>query len=112
MTVNPHIEKAVADYQSRGLDFHDVMSWHLLHGIVMITPEFLCIGYYCRQESAANPQPLADSDMVFVAYFAGDMRAQKAVAPEGIDFIMFERGFKNARGMQVYQMDKFKQLIN
>jgi hypothetical protein len=112
MTTNPHISEAIRTYQEIGRDFHEIMTWHLLHGIVMISPEFMCLGYYCQQESAANPQPLAESDTVFVTYFAGDMSAQKAIAPEGIDLIMFERNFKNVRGMQVYRMEKFKQLIN
>lgn len=112
MTVNAHITEAIDIYRRNGRDFHEVMSWHLLHGVVMITPEFLCLGHYCRAETLSKALPLPVSDTTFVTYFAGDMRGLKAVAPEGIDFIAFERGFKNLRGLKVYSMEKFKHLLH
>ena len=111
MTVNPHIKEAIGIYRRNGQDFQAVLSWHLLHGVVMITPEFICLAHYCREDNLVKPLPLPVANAVFVTYFAGDMRGLKAVSPDGIEFISFERGFRNERGRKVYSMEKFKHLI-
>jgi len=55
MESNPHISRAIYDYRQIGKDFHEVMLWHLLHGLLMVTPDFLCIGYHCRDSDFATP---------------------------------------------------------
>ncbi len=112
MTVNRHITEAIDLYRRNGQDFQEVITWHLLHGVVMLTPEFICLGHYCREGDLTKPLPLTVADTTFVTYFAGDMRGLKAVAPEGIGFISFERGFRNERGRKIYSMEKFKHLIH
>ena len=112
MTVNPLITAGIKTYHENGQDFQDVVSWHLLHGVVHITPEFVCFGHYCRHDNLGLPLPLADSDTAFVTYFAGDMRGLRTIAGHGLEFIAFERGFQNERGRKVYSMAKFKHLIH
>lgn len=112
MTVNPHITAAIAFYARTEQDFHAIVTWHLLHGVVMITPEFLCLGHYCRHDNLGLPLPIAEANTAFVTYFAGDMRGLKAIAGHGLEHIAFERGFRNERGRKIYSMEKFKHLIH
>jgi len=112
MTLNPYIEKAVEAFEKLGEDFHNVMLWHISHGIVLISPEFLAIGYYCGQDDLGHPLPVEQADTVFVTFMAGDMTALKRVSPERIKYIAFKRGLKNAKDDKIYDIEKFKQLIH
>ena len=112
MEVNPHIAKAIHDYKESGKDFHEVMSWHLLHGIVMTSPEFLCVGYFCDKSDLSSPLCLSESDTGFVSYMTGDMAGLKGVTPDGMTYIAFERGFRNCKPAKTYPIKKFLQLIN
>jgi hypothetical protein len=107
-----HIEQAIEAFESLGENFNDVLKWHLALGVVMSTPEFLCLGYYCRDWDISTPLPLKEANCGFVTWFSGSMAGLKAVAGDGLDWIAFKRGFKNARPDQVYDISKFKQLIH
>lgn len=112
MIVNPHIATAVEAFERLGENFHNAMLWHIAHGIVLVSPEFLSVGYYCGKDDLGSPLPVEEADTVFVTFMTGSMTALKRVCPETIKFIAFKRGLKNDKGDQVYPIEKFKQLIN
>lgn len=112
MELNPHIQIGIDAFHDLGENFHEVMLWHLSHGVVMASPEFLCFGYYCRSDDLGTPCPKGAADTGFVTFMSGDMSALKAVAPEGIKFIAFKRAWKNRRPDQIYDIEKFKKLIH
>lgn len=112
MIESPHLQTAIAAYQSIGREFHDVLVWHLLHGLVLAFPAFLCLAHFCRRDDLATPLPHEQADTVFVTFMTGDMRALRAACPAGLDFIAFERGFQTDRPAKVYPMAKFQQLTH
>lgn len=95
MTLNPYIETAVTAFEEIGENFHNVMLWHVAHGIVLISPEFLTIGYYCGNDDTDHPLPVGDANTFFVTFTAGSVAALKRVTPENVRFVAFERGLKN-----------------
>lgn len=111
MIQSPHITTAIRTYERQGEDFHDVMTWHLVHGLVMACMEFLCVGYFCRKDNIKTPVPKHGADTVFVSFMAGSMPDLKSMAPN-IEHIAFKRGFKNTNPVRIYRMDRLKQLIN
>lgn len=110
--VNIHVATAIKAYEETGSSFHDILSWHLLHGVVMITPEFLCLGYYCQKSEIGKPLPLGEADTGFVSYMTGDMAGLKFVTSENLSNIAFERGFRHAKPAKVYPIARFLNLIN
>jgi len=111
MIQSPHISRAVQSYDSKGENFHEVMIWHLVHGLVISCMEFLCIGYFCRKDELNKPLPKGEADTVFVSYMTGDMPTLRTMAPD-IQNIAFKRGFKNDNPAKIYPMERFKTLIN
>lgn len=112
MTLNPYIQTAFESFEKLGESFHHVMLWHISHGLVLVSPEFLAIGYYCAKSDTGTPVQVAEADTVFVTFMAGDMNALKRVSPGGIQYICFKRGMKNHKGDQIYDIEKFKTLIH
>lgn len=112
MMTNPHIATAVDAFERLGENFHNAVLWHIMHGVVLISPEFLSVGYYCRRDEIGEPAHVDDADTIFVTFMTGSMSALKRVCPETIRFIAFKRGLKNGKGDQIYEIEKFKQLIN
>lgn len=111
MRVNPHIERAIEQHRADGMEFHDLVSWHMLHGIVMVTPSFLLLGYYCRHDAPHLAKGIGESDCGYVTYMTGDPVAAAKMCGYGIDFIAFRRGFKNFKPSQVYPMDRVAKLL-
>ena len=111
MTVNRHIQRAIEQHRNDGVDFHDVVSWHLLHGVAMFHPDFIVLGYYCRHDEPLKPRDIKESDCGYVTYLAGNMKAAMKVSGDGIEFIGFRRGYKNLRPSQVYPMNRVAALI-
>lgn len=97
-------------YEKAGEAFHDVLSWHLLHGLVLVMPAFLWLGYFCQRGDLSLPMPRELSDTIFITFMTGDMRAALESRPLGIDFLAFERIFKNSRFAKVYPIDKFQKI--
>lgn len=112
MELNPHITTGISAFQHLGENFHEVMLWHLSHGVVMASPEFLCLGYYCQHDDLGTPCKLSESDTGFVTFMSGSMAALKGVVPDGMKYIAFKRAFKNTKPDKVYDLEKFKQLIH
>lgn len=112
MTVNPHIKTAIEIYAAKGIDFHEIVTWHLLHGFVLSSPEFLCVGHYCQGCDITLALSLAESNMAFITFMAGSMSELKAFSPNGLKFIAFERFFKNNREIKAYEIGKFLTLIH
>ena len=109
MTANPHMTTAVDSFQKVGGNFHETLLWHLMHGFVIVDSEFLCIGYYCRNDDLAAPSVFEKSNTAFVTYMTGNLKALKSWVRSGIDFIAFMRGFKNAgRPARCYPIDYLK----
>lgn len=110
--MSQHIAIAVEAFERLGEDFHNAMLWHLANGIVLVSPEFLSVGYFCNKDDLGLPVPVDEADTVFVTFMTGSMSALKRVCPETIRFIAFKRGLKNDNGDKIYEIEKFKQLIN
>jgi len=112
MEINEHLRTAIRMHHGIGKDFHDVLSWHLLHGVVLLNPDFMCLGYYCRKDDLSTPVAEQQADTGFVTFMTGSMKALKDFAKPGMRHIAFMRGFKNSKAPKVYDIDRFKTLIN
>ncbi len=111
MTASPHITTAIDTYAKAGVKFHDVLVWHLMHGLVLALPAFLWIGYFCQRGDMASPSPFELSDTLFITFMTGDIRKASDSLPSGVEFIAFERGFKSSHPPKCYPMAKFQKLI-
>jgi hypothetical protein len=111
MQVNPHIKNAIQLHAKNGRDFHDVLTWHLLHGVVYSSPEFLCLGYYCMKDNLRVPRRKCGSDCGFVTFMSGSMAALRRFVADDVQNIAFERGFKNMRPARAYSLAKIESLL-
>lgn len=111
MMVNPHLEKAIQLYGKNGKSFHEVLSWHLIHGFVMIDTDWLCMGYYCNKEDIHKPMKIEESDTGFVSFLSGCLERPKTLVRFGISNVAFMRWFKNQRPVSIYPLERFEKLI-
>ena len=111
MRINKHIQTAIDQHRDDGMDFHDLVTWHMLHGVAMFHPDFVLLGYYCRHDEPHLVRNKKESDCGFITYIAGDPLAVFKLAGQGIDFISFRRGFKNFKPSQTYPLKRFAKLL-
>ena len=115
MEINEHLKIAIRMHEDVEINFHDLMSWHLLHGVVIATADFLCLGYFCKKDALETPLPEDQADTGLIAYMGGNMK--KLINLElfpwrpGIKHIAFSR-IKNDKPLTIYSMDRLKKLIN
>lgn len=105
--MNQHIEKARHDYESKNIDFKQLLAWHLLHGVVLCWSDLFAFGFYSDSGEPMEPVLRHHADTLFVTYFTGDMRAGLSNFYQQFEYIAFQRSFKNSDKIRVLDMESF-----
>jgi hypothetical protein len=105
--MNHHLAKAIAIYEQEGIDFQQLLTWHLCYGIVVCDMDSFAIGFSCFYSNPTQAVPLHDGDTLFVTFSTGDMHTALHKYAQQYDHIAFQRSFKGSNRIRVHDMYKF-----
>ena len=71
--MNKHLAKAIALYEENDIDFQQLLTWHLCHGIVVCDHDSFSMCYFSDSESPETPCLFEHSDTLFVTICTGNM---------------------------------------
>ena len=102
--MNQHLAKAIEIY---GKDLQQLLAWHLCHGIVVSSHEYLAFGFYSDTEQPEQAVEPHHANTLFVTFSTGDMRKALEQFIDRFDYIAFQRSFKGDNCIRVYNIQKF-----
>ena len=105
--MNQHLAKAIAIYEENDIDFQQLLTWHLCHGIVVCDHDSFSMGYFSDSGAPETPCLFEHSDTLFVTFSTGDMCGALSKYIQNYDFIAFQRSFKGSDRVRVHDMYKF-----
>lgn len=103
------LEIAIETYQKHGIDFHNLLSWHLCHGIVLSCDDVFLIGYGSKHEKPEEAVQLAEADTFFCTFCAGSMRFAWSLFHKSFKYAAFQREFDGSPRIRVYDSEKLMQ---
>ena len=101
------LESTIALYEQECIDFQQLLTWHLCHGIVVCDMDCFAIGFSAFRENPIQAVDVSDGDTLFVTFSTGDMRGALSKYIQNYDFIAFQRSFKGSDRVKVHDMYKF-----
>jgi hypothetical protein len=105
--MNQHLAKTIAIYEQEGIDFQQLLTWHLCHGIVVCDMDCFAMCFSVFRESPTQAVHVDDGDTLFVTFTTGAMRGALRKYIQHHDFIAFQRSFKGSDRIRVHDMYKF-----
>lgn len=102
--MNQHLAKAIEIY---GEDLQQLLAWHLCHGIVVSSHEYLAFGFYSDIEQPEQAVEPHHADTLFVTFSTGNMQKALQQFIDRFDYIAFQRSFKGDNRIGVYDIQKF-----
>jgi hypothetical protein len=105
--MNKHLAKAIATYEQEGIDFQQLLTWHLCHGVVACDMDCFAIGFSAFCGNPTQAVNVDDGDTLFVTFSTGDMRGTLSKYIQNYDFIAFQRSFKGSDRVRIHDIYKF-----
>jgi len=105
--MNHHLAKAIATYEQECIDFQQLLTWHLCHGIVVCDMDCFAIGFSAFNGNPSQAVHVDDGDTLFVTFSTGDMRGALSKYIQNYDFIAFQRSFKGSDRTRIHDIYKF-----
>lgn len=106
--MNPHFAKAIETYETQGLDFQEMLGWHLQHGIVICDAGAFILAYHSNSRDPQAAVLREHADTVFVTFYTGDLRRGLVPYADEYEFLSFSRDFQNSHRCRLLRMDKFR----
>jgi hypothetical protein len=110
MEANP-LNHAIRTYAENGIDFAEILKWHLAFGFVVSLPDCFMFGFFCDKELPIQPKGQAESDCAFITMCVGSMRQAGMQIVELAPWIAYQREFKGDSRIRVKEFRKFYQRI-
>jgi len=105
--MNQHLDKAIAIYEQENIDFQQLLTWHLCHGVVVCDMDCFAMCFSVFRTNPTQAVHVDDGDTLFVTFTTGDMRGALRKYIQSYDFIAFQRSFKGSNRIRVHAMYKF-----
>jgi hypothetical protein len=105
--MNQHLESTIAIYEQEGIDFQQLLTWHLCHGIVVCDMDCFAMGFSVLRENPTQAVHVDAGDALFVTFSTGNMRGALSKYIQNYDLIAFQRSFKGSDRVRVHDMYKF-----
>jgi hypothetical protein len=105
--MNQHLAKAIALYEQEGIDFQQLLTWHLCHGVVICDMDCFAMGFSVFRANPTQAVHVNDGDTLFVTFATGDMQGALHKYIQYHDFIAFQRSFKGSDRARIHDMYKF-----
>jgi hypothetical protein len=105
--VNKYLRLAISTYEQEGIDFQQLLTWHLCHGVVVCDMDCFAMGFSVLRANPTQAVHVDDGDTLFVTFSTGDMRGALSKYIQNYDFIAFQRSFKGSDRIKVHDMYKF-----
>lgn len=91
--------------------FDEVLAWYMLHGYLYIGPDAVILAQVHSKSSLLNEQKGLDkNDAWYIQYATGNIKRFFEVCPFPLEWVVFERRFKEGR--RAYKFDKLKQRLH
>ena len=105
--MNQHLAKTIAIYEQEGIDFQQLLTWHLCHGVVVCDMDCFAMGFSVFRANPAQAVHVDDGDTLFVTFTTGNMQTALHKYVQQYDHIAFQRSFKGSDRIKVHDMYKF-----
>lgn len=105
--MNKPITDALRLYESEGVDFAELLKWHLGNGVVVSLPTCFLLAYFCKRGDIQTSVSIQDADCVFITICVGDMREAGRQIVEIVPFIAYQRFFKKDERVRIKDFKKF-----
>ena len=104
--MNEHLAKAIETYEQQSINFHELLTWHLCHGLVVCDMDCFSIGFSCFKEEPLKPVEVTSGDTLFVTFTTGNMRSALEKYIQSFEFIAFQRSFKGSNRVRISDIYK------
>lgn len=105
--MNQPLNQVSEIYKRDGIDFNQLIYWHLCFGFVVSDADSFAIGFFSQVGSPGQACEIYHSDTLFVTMHSGDMRKALRKFIDDFEYIAFQRDFKNSPKVRVYNMQQF-----
>jgi hypothetical protein len=105
--MNQHLAKAIAIYEQEGIDFQQLLTWHLCHGVVVCDMDCFAFGFSSFSSNPNQAVHVDDGNTLFVTFTTGTMRGALSKYIQNYDFIAFQRSFKGSDRVRIHDIYKF-----
>lgn len=109
--MNKHLVKAISHYEESGINFGELLNWHLCFGIVHSDANCLCLCLPSCYSKAGEVELSTSGDTLFVTYYTGEMRGFLQPYLDKFKYIAFRREFKGSPRLRIYDIKKFNSKI-
>ena len=100
------LESTIALYEENDIDFQQLLTWHLCHGVVVCDHDSFSMCYFSDSESPETPCLFERSDTLFVTICTGNMRRLLSEFYGQFKYVAFSRDFKNSPRIRVWDYKK------
>jgi hypothetical protein len=104
--MNQHLVKAIATYEQEGIDFQQLLTWHLCHGVVICDMDCFAFGFSSFSENPTEPVQSNYRDTLFITYCCGDMATMLNAFNKGFRYVAFQRDMKNSPRLRLWDYKK------
>ena len=105
--MNQHLAKAITIYEQEGIDFQQLLTWHLCHGVVVCDMDCFAFGFSSFSSNPNQAVHVDDGNTLFVTFTTGAMRGALSKYIQNYDFIAFQRSFKGSDRVRIHDIYKF-----
>lgn len=105
--MNKFLEQAIDKYQENGVDFHQLLSWHLCHGVVLSDNEAFLLCYGSKHDNPEDAVPMDQADTFFCTFCAGNMRHAFELFYRRFKYVAFQREFDDSPRIRLFDSQKF-----
>ena len=105
--MNKPLKQVLEIYECDGIDFNQLLYWHLCFGVVVSDADSFALGFFSQADSPEQACEVHHSNTLFVTMHSGDMRKALRKFRDDFEYIAFQREFKNSPSVRVYNMQQF-----
>lgn len=105
--MNQPLKQVLEIYKRNGINFNQLLYWHLCFGIVVSDADSFALGFFSQAELPDQACEVHHSNTLFVTMYYGDMRKALRKFRDDFEYIAFQRDFKNSPRVRVYNMQQF-----
>ncbi len=103
--MNHHLAQAIAIYDQHGIDFQQLLTWQLCHGVMLSVPSVFAIGF-CSRSSKPDEPSCNDPDTLFVSYCSGCMATLLQSFNGKFKYVSFQRDIKQSPKLRLWDYQK------
>jgi hypothetical protein len=105
--MNQHLKHAYELYETQGINFSELLKWHLLNGVVLSLPTCFLLAYFCKSSDIETVVSKDEGDCVFITMCIGDMHEAGKQIIDMAEKIAYKREFKGSSKIRIKNFKEF-----